>query len=356
LYSRSRYEMKYLISESSAENIREVVQHYLKGDRYADPAEGRRGYLVHSVYMDTPMLQLYRQTARGFRNRFKLRVRAYDEVGPAFVEVKRRENAAIIKYRAQLRRPAAEEVVHGYWPGRNCLIKPDDDRAYDNLRYFCQLRDNLGATSSIAVTYRREAFEDETGDARITFDTELRGSVVSPQCPLAFSAEQWRPRLNGVVLELKFTDRVPTWMTDLVRQYQLSKISIPKYCLCIDRMREAGVERYSTALVGLVVVGLVIIYLTLSSFGSRTRYDAILSVQLAGEIDQILDALQPVFTRHTVRSQQTSLRQLQEDCVDVGFELMLRNPARGNELEVELKEVPGVQRANVRLRTLEEEI
>jgi hypothetical protein len=117
-----------------------------------------------------------------------------------------------------------------------------------------------------------------------------------------------------------------------------------------------GVGKHSTALIGMIVIGLIMIYLWASAFGSRNRFDAILSMQLAGEVDDILDALSPVFLRHAFRTQQTSVRQIQADCVDIGYQLVLRNPARGSELEAELKQVPGVQRANVQIRAFEEEI
>lgn len=233
--------MKYLVSESSARSIREIVKHYLDGDKFAPPSEALSGYPVHSVYVDTPNLHLYRQTMCGLRNRFKLRVRTYDSTGPAFLEVKRRENKAIIKYRARLQRPAAEEVIQGYWPGRDSLIDTANDGDFANLQYFCQLRDETNGEPAIVVSYEREAFESKSGGARVTFDTNIRGSLVSDSSPLYFSSESWHPRVNGVVLELKFTNRVPQWMTDLVRQFRLRSTSVPKYCLCVDAMRAAGV-------------------------------------------------------------------------------------------------------------------
>lgn len=233
--------MKYLVSESQALEIRQIVEQYLEGDAYADPSQEVPGYLVQSVYLDNMGLQLYRQTLRGFRNRFKLRVRVYDDVGPAFLEVKRRENVAVVKYRAKVRRDAAEAVIQGYWPDREGLVDPGKDHQFANLRYFCELRDNLGAGPAATVTYQREAFASASGDARVTFDRAVRGSFAPPDQPLLLSDDAHYPRLNGVILELKFTDRVPTWMTSLVRQYQLRQVSIPKYCLCIDAMRAAGV-------------------------------------------------------------------------------------------------------------------
>jgi SPX domain protein involved in polyphosphate accumulation len=233
--------MKYLVPEPMALEMREIVSHHLAEDEYADPASETPGYLVQSVYLDNPALQLYRQTLRGFRNRFKLRVRVYDETGPAFLEVKRRENVAVIKHRACVKRHAAEAVIAGFWPEHDGLLSTKLDHEFANMRYFCQQRDNLGAYPAATVTYHREAFASSCGNARVTFDRNVRGSVAPGDRPLLLTDDAWYPRLPGVILELKYTDKVPRWMPALVQQFQLRQMSIPKYCHCIDTMREAGV-------------------------------------------------------------------------------------------------------------------
>lgn len=232
--------MKYVVREAAAFQIREIVRHYLDSDEFADSTQGTLGYLVQSVYLDNPALQLYRQTIRGIRNRFKLRVRVYDDTGPAFLEVKRRENVAVVKYRAKVTRAAAVAVIHGQKPQRDWLVNSRSDHEYDNMRYFCEQRDEIGAYPAATVAYRRDAFASPSGDARVTFDRELRGSLAPSDRPLLLTPEAWFPTLNGVVLELKYTDRVPGWMTSLVRQFQLSQVSVPKYVHCIDTMRAAG--------------------------------------------------------------------------------------------------------------------
>ena len=54
--------------------------------------DGPDGYRVCSLYLDTPQLALYRQSKDGIKNRYKLRIRFYDEDadGPAFLEIKQR--------------------------------------------------------------------------------------------------------------------------------------------------------------------------------------------------------------------------------------------------------------------------
>jgi hypothetical protein len=40
--------------------------------------------------------------------------------------------------------------------------------------------------------------------------------------------------LNGVVLELKYDDRAPQWMYDMVKVFNLQRNSMCKYCASID--------------------------------------------------------------------------------------------------------------------------
>ena len=132
-------------------------------------------------------------------------------------------------------------MVRGVHRGhRDGLIDTHNDDEYDNMRYFCDQRDEIGAYPAATVAYRRDAFACPQGDARVTFDRQLRGSLAPNDQPLLLTQDAWFPPLNGVVLELKYTDKVPRWMTSLVRQFQLSQLSVPKYVHCIDAMRAAG--------------------------------------------------------------------------------------------------------------------
>ena len=40
---------------------------------------------------------------------------------------------------------------------------------------------------------------------------------------------------EGVILEVKFTDRAPRWVTGMIRTLGLERCSIPKYVLSLDR-------------------------------------------------------------------------------------------------------------------------
>ncbi len=139
LLQARRFEMKYLITESSADAIRDYLRGPLTLDEHDDP-NNPQGYAVCSLYLDSPQLTLYDQTIKGHKNRFKLRIRFYDNDpdGPAFLEIKRRENEVIRKQRATVTRDAALRILKGAWPSPSMLYKRG--REMEALEQFCNLR------------------------------------------------------------------------------------------------------------------------------------------------------------------------------------------------------------------------
>src|ERR1043166_10080018 len=91
-----RFELKYLVPEEIALGARDFVRCYLDCDEYGASLPNL-SYPVHSLYLDSDDLKLYRATINGDKNRFKLRLRYYDERpdSPIFFEIKRRTNSTI---------------------------------------------------------------------------------------------------------------------------------------------------------------------------------------------------------------------------------------------------------------------
>ena len=113
----SRYELKYLIDEQCARSVRDYARCHLVPDRYAADLPNCE-YDVHSLYLDSPDLALCRATRHGERNRFKLRIRFYDDRpdSPAYFEIKRRTDSVIHKRRSAVRRTAVERLLAGQQP------------------------------------------------------------------------------------------------------------------------------------------------------------------------------------------------------------------------------------------------
>src|SRR5512135_896118 len=111
---QQRFELKYLIDERITSRLRDFVSCYLDLDDYG---VGRTNYSypVHSLYLDSDDLETYQTSLNGVRNRFKLRLRYYDDRPdtPVFFEVKARQDNCILKQRCGVRRDAVALLVGG---------------------------------------------------------------------------------------------------------------------------------------------------------------------------------------------------------------------------------------------------
>src|SRR5688572_9376644 len=202
-YQRSRYELKYLVDEPCARQVRDFVRSYLRRDRHAIP-EMRYSYPIYSAYLDDPGLSLYHATTQAQKNRFKLRIRYYNHepASPLFFEIKRRQNEVILKRRAVVRRSAMAELLSGRAPRWEDLHDPKDADSYDALREFSHLNSTIHAEPRIVIYFEREAWISPTDSSvRVTFDRE---AAMAPFCP-NLRPKQWTDaQVPMVILELKF--------------------------------------------------------------------------------------------------------------------------------------------------------
>jgi len=240
-----RFERKYFVSQRQALQIREFVRSYLVPDEHSETAPDL-SYPVHSLYLDSDQLSTYWATVHCEKTRFKLRVRYYDDQpdSPVFFEIKRRVGDCILKQRGAVRRNAAPLIVSGYLPEPDHLLssKPSHLGA---VQKFSQLMQMLGARPKMHIAYEREAWVSPEGNSvRVTLDKNVRGEA---RREVRFSTQMERPvfpfrdgSLDKTVMEIKFTNRFPDWLADLVRHFNVLASGAPKYCGSIAL---AGEER-----------------------------------------------------------------------------------------------------------------
>src|SRR5688500_3923327 len=70
-FQRSRYELKYLIDEPRARQVRDFIRSYLRRDPHSIP-DMHYSYPIYTMYLDDPGLALYHATVQAQKNRFKL--------------------------------------------------------------------------------------------------------------------------------------------------------------------------------------------------------------------------------------------------------------------------------------------
>src|SRR6058998_2526039 len=152
---QQRFELKYLIPEETALLVRDFVRSYLEMDEFS-VGRPNYSYPVHSLYLDSDDLKLYWSTINGDKNRFKLRLRFYNNHPdtPVFFEIKRRMNNCIMKKRGGVRRDAVDMLLAGYFPEQSHLVSKDPKHMLA-LQDFCRLMQQLQAKPKAHIAYLR---------------------------------------------------------------------------------------------------------------------------------------------------------------------------------------------------------
>jgi VTC domain len=241
-----RLELKYIIREEAAVQVREFVRSYLEIDEYG-ATRPNLSYPVHSLYLDSDDLELYWNTINGNKNRYKLRLRFYENLpsAPVYFEIKRRVNDAILKQRGGVRREAVGWILAGHLP-EPCQLISDDPRPLAALERFSQLMNLHHAKPKAHVAYQREAWVSvHNNNVRVTLDRQV---LCDPEPTARLTTEMTNPVVvfgSSVVLELKFTGRFPDWFRELVRVFNLVQCSAAKYA---DGVALLGEQRLQAAL------------------------------------------------------------------------------------------------------------
>jgi len=234
-----RYEMKYLITEIEAAEITRYVRPFLEYDKYSKLQRDGM-YPIVSLYLDSPDLQLCRESLFGVKNRFKLRIRSYTDEPeyPRFFEIKRRINRVIWKSRARVMDQDVVVLLRGRrLPPQGYTT---DEAALSQFQLYVAM---IHAGPMILIRYLRQAFESSSENrVRVTFDRELCYKVTSePQVRLGGSGWQYNDLTTGyAILEIKFTGCYPEWLSRMVRHFNLDARSISKFATSMEQSHRLG--------------------------------------------------------------------------------------------------------------------
>jgi hypothetical protein len=240
-----RFELKFQIDEALAQTVRQHVRAFLEPDSFGETTDAP-SYPVHSLYLDSPDMQLYQSTINGDRNRFKLRVRYYDDdpKSAVYFEIKRRADRCIYKQRALVCRAHVAALLAGQTPSLHHLARADV-KQLNALRAFCSLARELDARPRAHVAYAREAWLSHAhNNVRVTFDRQVQCEPVH-DVRLSTALHSTAMVFNqSVILELKFTDRYPRWLQEIVCALNLTQARAAKY---VDGVSLVGPRAFAPA-------------------------------------------------------------------------------------------------------------
>ena len=231
LDGNKRFELKYRLNYFSYLKVRNMVSSYMKKDIFTHRAE-HKGYLVRSLYFDTYDYKSYLEKMSGDSDRIKFRIRSYadklKEETPIKVELKVRKANSVEKYSTIIDKEALEYFMeHRTW-------KNSEDPVLSEFSRYLHLKD---LQPKIITEYRREGFYSRLkDDLRITIDHEVRSAHSRSLFPEHVFFRQHHP--FGLVLEIKFKDKQPTWLKELIQRNGLKLIANSKFTQGIQVARK----------------------------------------------------------------------------------------------------------------------
>lgn len=224
-----RFELKYLVDTRLQTALSQQMRTRMLRDEYVEQ-DGT--YHVLSQYYDGPGLPFFFDKLDGVESRVKVRLRTYGfrfgEHAPWFLELKRKQNAAISKLRIRVE------------PGS---IDPFDPTTWDAVRHeeigaFLAARDLMRLEPTAQVWYQREALADVEGGLRITWDTTIRalwpGEAMSRA--LLYDPERAAVPDRWAVIEVKSAQTLPHWLSELIQRASLVPESVSKYVHAVNAL------------------------------------------------------------------------------------------------------------------------
>ena len=255
-----RYEKKYLIPPALIPEIRKYIAPYVIPDKFGigTPPE----YVITTLQLDTPSLAFHYAKELEFCNRFKLRVRTYNEPGssPIFAEVKAKFQDNYVKTRVMIPFDSWNEKL--IFSTELPYIFKSRQQETDFLN-FRRLVWESNAEPSNVVSYTRESYVGP-GDLylRVTFDRKLQYCSHATWTNFG-RGETWYSMDSGeaqnaddssVVLEIKTLEDVPVWIIEMIEKFSLQNRGNCKYSTGIwkDALYKREVTPRSTIMDSLI--------------------------------------------------------------------------------------------------------
>jgi len=107
-----------------------------------------------------------------------------------------------------------------------------------------------------------------------------------------------------------------------------------------------GTLKFATAVMGCALVAFIMTYVWFTSFGSRHHYDLIINLHWSRPLSELQD-LTLLLQRHARRSLCASQRSSEPfEGTDLSYRVLLRDPARLEDMITEIRKVSGVSRVS----------
>ena len=216
-----REEKKFLISIADFCRTSAKLQKVMA----QDPHNGVNGYIIRSLYFDTPYDTDFFEKQAGVELRRKIRLRCYDPKQDfAMLEMKQKQGARQLKRSLRVSREDAMKLIDGDYSPLLDYSEPFAAEIYGLMKARAYIPRTI-------VEYNRKAFIAKENKIRVTFDNRI---VSTESCFDLFSQHlNMNPVLDpyNVVLEVKFNGFLLNYIQSMINCIDKSELSVSKYVL-----------------------------------------------------------------------------------------------------------------------------
>ncbi len=218
-----RHELKFKISNSAAEVLKQKLSLILKKDKNAYYSDG--SYLIKSLYFDDLDSTSYYEKMDGVLYRKKYRIRIYNN-NDEFIrlEKKMKHNTYTAKEQILISKDIYSKILNG---------KLDEiDSPTGLLEEFITNSKTKHLVPSVIVLYHRIAFTYPISEVRITFDSHIQSGLYNydlfdKQVPMYNVSEPGKQ-----VLEVKFNEVLPLHIANILNDIPSCKEAVSKFAIC----------------------------------------------------------------------------------------------------------------------------
>ena len=230
-----RQEIKYLLNAQQRQALEQALPAHMVPDLFPHSS-------IRNIYYDTPDFRLIRRSLEHPVYKEKLRLRCYDDgAGEVFLEMKKKYKGIVYKRRLQL----VQEQAIAFMERRGDL---PDCQIGRELVYFRDFYQTL--QPQMFLSYQRDAWcgKHDPG-LRLTLDEDIR--YRTGQLHLQSDEGEAILAPGQCLMEVKAEHAIPLWLTQLLTQLQITKVSFSKYGQAYEReLRRTLQEKRGNVYVG----------------------------------------------------------------------------------------------------------
>ncbi|MBR2544958.1 MAG: polyphosphate polymerase domain-containing protein [Erysipelotrichaceae bacterium] len=218
-----RYELKFVISQSTAELLKKQLRNVMYLDSHSVSEE--YSYDIRSIYFDDIYASAYREKVNGEEYRAKYRIRMYNNDPNAIsLECKHKDENMTYKESCRISREVTEALLNRQY------VRINSKNSFMNRFLADAISRNL--VPSVIVDYRRLAFTYPVSEVRITFDEDLHSG--------RYSTDFFNKDINTIamypegvcVMEVKCNEYIPQHILAILNSVPKLRQAVSKFAIC----------------------------------------------------------------------------------------------------------------------------